>query len=256
MIRVKFDSRGSGLASRSPGELKGFQIAGADGVYRYAKATIEGSDVVVDDPQTPEPKTVRYAWGASPQADLINAEGLPAGPFRTDDAPIALTPELRAVPPQHHLTTAAYDIVINGDGSVSSLVVGGKQFLANNNGGGGAAHFAGGFGPRQLLYVTPISENKIQFSDAQLSIVFSFADDSMKWTIKSHGGPATFQMDMAANVKVSVPADGHASCNFDLSKLEIDGVDSVRRGFGATIEAKVAQNGTRVITLHVSGKSH
>ncbi len=32
------------------------------------------------------PKALRYAWGNSPaDANLINADGLPASPFRTDD---------------------------------------------------------------------------------------------------------------------------------------------------------------------------
>ena len=30
---------------------------------------------------------VCYAWSDDPQANLFNAEGLPAGPFRTDDWP-------------------------------------------------------------------------------------------------------------------------------------------------------------------------
>ena len=113
------------------------------------------------------------------------------------------------------MTTSAYDIVVDGDGSVSSLVVGGKPFLANSNGGVGAAHFAGGFGPRQLLYVTPISENEIRFGDAQISITFSFAADTMTWKIDNQGGPATFQIDLATNAKPSEVNDSQASISVD-----------------------------------------
>jgi sialate O-acetylesterase len=37
--------------------------------------------------QFPEVAAVRYAWADNPVANLYNAEGLPASPFRTDDWP-------------------------------------------------------------------------------------------------------------------------------------------------------------------------
>ena len=35
----------------------------------------------------PDPVAVRYAWAANPAANLTNAAGLPASPFRTDNWP-------------------------------------------------------------------------------------------------------------------------------------------------------------------------
>jgi sialate O-acetylesterase len=32
---------------------------------------------------------VRYAWADNPICNLVNAEGLPASPFRTDDWPLS-----------------------------------------------------------------------------------------------------------------------------------------------------------------------
>ena len=69
------------------GELTGFQIAGADRVWYWASASIEGDEVVVSCPSVAHPLAVRYAWSANPVCNLYNSEGLPAWPFRTDDWP-------------------------------------------------------------------------------------------------------------------------------------------------------------------------
>jgi len=74
-----------GLRIRNGGtKLTGFELAGADGVYHPAVASIEGSTVVVTSAAVPVPQTVRYAWADNPDANLENATGLPAAPFRTD----------------------------------------------------------------------------------------------------------------------------------------------------------------------------
>ena len=85
-MRVWFNNSGAGLKSRDGGPVKGFVIAGADGVYVPADARIEGGTVVVSSAQVPEPRAVRYAWENNPaQANLVNSEGLPASLFRSDD---------------------------------------------------------------------------------------------------------------------------------------------------------------------------
>jgi sialate O-acetylesterase len=74
------------------GPLKWFQIAGADGKYVDAEATISGSTVIVKSADVTAPVSVRYAWDNYPVgADLYNSAGLPAVPFRTnmmDDAAV------------------------------------------------------------------------------------------------------------------------------------------------------------------------
>lgn len=86
-IRVTFDQSGTGLKARDGGALKRFEIAGADKVWHWAEAKIDGTDsVIVSSPQVKQPAAVRYAWAANPEgANLINSEGLPASVFRTDD---------------------------------------------------------------------------------------------------------------------------------------------------------------------------
>ena len=82
-VRLFFDHVGGGLAAKGDG-LTGFQIAGADKKFVRAMAAIEGNTVVVSSPDLAKPLYVRYAWGSNPECNLINKEGLPASPFRTD----------------------------------------------------------------------------------------------------------------------------------------------------------------------------
>ncbi|MDX1983241.1 MAG: sialate O-acetylesterase [Bryobacteraceae bacterium] len=84
-LRLWFDHAGSGLAARS-GKLTGFRVAGPDGKFVDAEAVIEGATVVVSGGN--EPVAVRYAWENDPKANLVNREGLPAVPFRTDAFPV------------------------------------------------------------------------------------------------------------------------------------------------------------------------
>lgn len=85
-IRIQFEHTGTGLKTRDGGELKHFQIAGADQKWVWAKAKIEGNEVVAWSESVPKPIGVRYAWASWPEgANLMNAEGLPASCFRTDD---------------------------------------------------------------------------------------------------------------------------------------------------------------------------
>jgi sialate O-acetylesterase len=84
-IRIRFSSIGSGLSTSDGEKLKGFAIAGDDKQFHWAKAVIEGNEVVVYCDDVENPKAVRYAWADNPECNLVNAEGLPAVPFRTDD---------------------------------------------------------------------------------------------------------------------------------------------------------------------------
>lgn len=85
-VRVQFTHTGTGLKTRDGGEPGHFQITGADQKWVWAKAKIEGNEIVVWNESVPQPVGVRYAWASWPEgANLMNAEGLPASCFRTDD---------------------------------------------------------------------------------------------------------------------------------------------------------------------------
>ncbi|MCK4275561.1 MAG: 9-O-acetylesterase, partial [Phycisphaerae bacterium] len=83
-IRISFEHVGGGLISTDHKPLSWFEIAGADGRYTPAKAKIDGASVLVHSPEVPQPVAVRFAWHEEAQPNLANAEGLPAGPFRTN----------------------------------------------------------------------------------------------------------------------------------------------------------------------------
>jgi sialate O-acetylesterase len=78
-LRVWFSHAG-GL--RAGGEaLNGFEVAGADGHFQPADATIDGTSVLVRSTAIPHPIHVRYAWASFTNANLFNAAGLPASTF-------------------------------------------------------------------------------------------------------------------------------------------------------------------------------
>jgi sialate O-acetylesterase len=83
--RVGFDHTGGGLAARDGAALTHFQVAGADRKFVKAEAEIEGREVVVRSDAVPAPVAVRFGWHQEAQPNLVNREGLPASPFRTDD---------------------------------------------------------------------------------------------------------------------------------------------------------------------------
>ena len=96
-IRLSFDHVGDGLIvgkkqGLNPtepvkgGKLERFAVAGADKVWHWANATIEGDTVVVSSDEVAKPVAVRYAYSMNPTgANLYNKDGFPASPFRTDD---------------------------------------------------------------------------------------------------------------------------------------------------------------------------
>lgn len=87
-IKIEFEHTGGGLvaAGNKYGYLNGFMIAGKDQKFKWAKAWVRDNTVMVWSDDVPEPVAVRYAWmDDASEVNLINKEGLPASPFRTDD---------------------------------------------------------------------------------------------------------------------------------------------------------------------------
>lgn len=85
VISFKYTGKGLMIKDRY-GYIKGFEIAGDDKVFYYAKAEIQNDKIIVYHPKGLKPVAVRYAWADAPEeANLFNMEGFPACPFRTDD---------------------------------------------------------------------------------------------------------------------------------------------------------------------------
>jgi sialate O-acetylesterase len=86
-IILKFKNVEGGLMCKDKyGYLKSFAIAGVDKKFYWAKAMINGDQIVVYADKVANPVAVRYGWADNPaDANLYNGQGLPASPFRTDD---------------------------------------------------------------------------------------------------------------------------------------------------------------------------
>ena len=82
-VRVKFDHAASGLASRDGKPLSHFEVAGRDGIFQAAEATIEGDSVILTSAKVPEPRRARFAWSKLAIPNLMDKDGLPATAFHT-----------------------------------------------------------------------------------------------------------------------------------------------------------------------------
>lgn len=83
-VIVRFSCEELGVSGAGT-EVKGFQLAGADGVFHWAKAQISPvvpNTVEVSCEAVSAPCKVRYAWDDYPDCNLISkAHGFPCGPF-------------------------------------------------------------------------------------------------------------------------------------------------------------------------------
>ena len=83
---LTFDNIGSGLVTPDKyGYIKGFEIAGKDQVFYYAKAFIKDNSVILYSESVESPIAAHFGWsGDASDNNLFNKEGFPAVPFRTD----------------------------------------------------------------------------------------------------------------------------------------------------------------------------
>ena len=61
-----------------------FAVAGADKKWSWATPQINGNTITLSSADVPTPVYARFGWSDNPRANLYNAAGLPASPFRTD----------------------------------------------------------------------------------------------------------------------------------------------------------------------------
>ncbi len=83
-MRIRF-RYADGLHTHDGNKPRHVAIAGIDRVFLWAETAIEGNTFVVWHPDIDRPAAVRYAWANNPEdCNLVNKDGLPASPFRTD----------------------------------------------------------------------------------------------------------------------------------------------------------------------------
>ena len=78
---LTFDHTDGGLVNKGD-KVDGFEVAGEDGKFVPANASIDGDKVIVSADGV-SPRQVRYGWNDDPKCTLYNKDGLPAVPFRT-----------------------------------------------------------------------------------------------------------------------------------------------------------------------------
>lgn len=254
-LRVRFDTAGDGLASRGGGPVRGFAIAGADGKYLYADATIDGDTVVLRSEGVPDPKTVRYAWAGVPDATLVNRSGLPAAPFRTDDFPPP-DADVHKQPVARHVRMKAYEVTIDGSGSVTSIGVRGQQFLSNGLGGAGGTSVPGWLGPRALPDVREPGPGMVSCGDSDVTLLLQFGEKEMHWDVTNRGKDG-IQFRIALGPRVVVAGrggPGSMTLRRGTASLTVTGVDVVRDSDdGPVLETGVAGRATRRLHLTIGG---
>lgn len=254
-IRVVFDTGGSAVAAAGT-ELAGFELAGEDGVYYHAEAKIEGADaVVVESERVAAPKTVRYAWAADPAASLVNREGIPAAPFRTDTAAKTAFCEIQLARPVRRVATPLYTATLEGDSALSSLLVNGQQFFSSDASGGFI--FASVWGPRRLFDVTEISARSIGYSDPTASVTYTFYEDRIELLVENTGKePAPVRVHLSTLVEAVTPLDAKAGAVFKRNGVTatFSGFDSVEKIFDVIYElkAEIAPGAKRTLVVKMA----
>ena len=82
ILVVNFDEIGSGLISK--GDLRGFEIAGPNMIYKIAEANIINNTIELSASTVSNPKYARYGWSDQAVPCLFNREGLPASSFTSE----------------------------------------------------------------------------------------------------------------------------------------------------------------------------
>lgn len=243
-VRVRFEANGK-LAARIPGPIRGFALAGEDGTYRFADARINGDSVILHCDQIPAPKTVRYAWAGIPDSTLTDDSGVPAAPFRNDDFPPGDI-EVQKQPATHQVTTGAYEVAVDGDGRVTSLVVRGKQFISNAPGAAGATSIPAFLGTRSLPAILSPGPSLLSCSDDQVTLMLAFKPDHMTWTLTNRGkDPITFRIALLPQVACSnETSGGKFKLAHDKSVLRVSGIGSASRSDEGTMLQTTIKGGT------------
>ena len=82
---LSFDNVGKGLVVKPLKGENNFMVAGEDRIFKKAIVKVEGSRLVISNPEIAAPVAVRYAWSNTDEGTLFNKDGFPSSSFRTDD---------------------------------------------------------------------------------------------------------------------------------------------------------------------------
>lgn len=82
-LKIHFKYTGSGLTTNDGAPPRHFFIAGKDGVFYPATATVHNNEIWLYSGEVKQPVAIRYAFTNYPVTNLENKEGFPAVPFRS-----------------------------------------------------------------------------------------------------------------------------------------------------------------------------
>ena len=85
-MKITFDNAKS-LKTRDGKPVSWFEICGAEGIFKKAKADISGNVVSLTAEGVSKPCAVLFAWHMLAEPNLVNEAGLPASAFRAGKAP-------------------------------------------------------------------------------------------------------------------------------------------------------------------------
>lgn len=80
-VTVNFQHTGPALTTSNAAAPATFELAGADGIFHPATATIGGQTITATSASVPTPTKVRYVWQPFSAENLVNSTGLPASTF-------------------------------------------------------------------------------------------------------------------------------------------------------------------------------
>ena len=86
-VVVSIENSGTGLMQDGKSAI-GFEVAGEDQHFYPAQARISGTTIIISSKDVPHPVAARYAFSNTAVGNIFLREGLPLGPFRTDDWPV------------------------------------------------------------------------------------------------------------------------------------------------------------------------
>ena len=82
-MHLTFEYAENGFIIRDGGP-DGFELAGADGIYYPAAASVQDTEIILSSDSVPSPVSARYLWADYAEVTLYGANGLPVAPFRTN----------------------------------------------------------------------------------------------------------------------------------------------------------------------------
>jgi sialate O-acetylesterase len=83
--KVKYRPEYELMTTDKYGYVNGFELAGCDGQFKYARAVIKNNHIVVKADTVRRPVALRFAWADDPDDfNLFTSAGKPVAPFRTD----------------------------------------------------------------------------------------------------------------------------------------------------------------------------